>query len=80
MSEDFSISEGEMDGGVECESGPCDGKNATEQQSEAFDLLVDLCSPTGRKLWIVAEKNSIAHTQEIKLDFFFLKGKVNHIS
>lgn len=41
-----------MDGAIECKPGACDGKDGTEQQSKAFDLLVDLCSPTGHKLWI----------------------------
>lgn len=56
--EGFSISGGEMDGGVECESGACacDGSGRTEQQSKAFNFLVDPCSPTGHKHWIAFER------------------------
>lgn len=38
-----------MDGGVECESGACDGKGRSEQQSKYF---ANLCSPAGQKLWM----------------------------
>ena len=45
-----------MDVGVECESGGQGAEDRTRQQSRAFDLLVDLCSPAGHRHWIVTER------------------------
>ncbi len=54
-----------MDGGVECV--PVMVKIELNNKEKAFDLLVDLCSPTGHKLRIVLERMRL-QMQAIKLD------------
>lgn len=57
-------------------AGSHSSKDTTKQEAAAFDLLVDLCSPAGHKLWSLLEKMLLQPGTSDQIRFF-LRGDVD---